>query len=211
MTSINSLWNSRNEAEWRDALQNYWGQVKPTHLDVEKEFDSLDTQSIKEMGPEQWYEFLLQKYFYWKYTAPNRYATTTAQLKKYKTIDNGLAELFSIKEKIFDFDKEDICLGLEISGSIRGLGPAGASGLLAVLFPAYFATVDQFVVESLSKINSLPEKDAINSMPSQGMRIKDAVILIEIMRRKAKALNQVFTTSFWTPRKIDQILWSVGR
>jgi hypothetical protein len=31
-----------------------------------------------------WYEFLANEYFRWKYTAANRYATTTKQLAKYK-------------------------------------------------------------------------------------------------------------------------------
>ena len=28
---------------------------------------------------------------------------------------------------------------------------------------------------------------------------------------KANELNQRFDTDFWTPRKIDMVLWSIGR
>jgi hypothetical protein len=44
---------------------------------------------------------------------------------------------------------------------IRGLGIAGASGLLSVLFPEYFGTVDQFVVMSLLCINGLKERKSL--------------------------------------------------
>ena len=53
------------------------------------------------------------KYFFWKYTAPNRYKTTTTQLKKYLDPVNNLDELYSIKEEIFSFNKNDILKGLK--------------------------------------------------------------------------------------------------
>ncbi len=178
---------------------------------MEKEFDPLDANVVKSMNPEEWYEFLLHKYFFWKYTAPNRYTTTTRQLMKYKTSSCGLDALFLIKGRIFDFDKDDIVSGLKIACSIKGLGTAGASGLLAVLFPAKFATVDQFAVKALSAIDSLPQKSLILSMNPEQLKIRDAVTLIEIMRNKAKELNTKFNTSFWNPRRVDMILWVVQR
>ena len=211
MTLINDLWNNGKEDDWHTALANYWKYVKPTHFAIEKEFDSLNTNFVKELNSEEWYEFLLKKYFFWKYTAPNRYATTSAHLKYYKTSPYRIEELLLIKKMIFDFDKENIVSGLMICLSIKGLGPAGASGLLAVLFPKHFATVDQFAVKALLGVNSLPEIKSIQSMNPDQLKIKDAVILIEIMKHKAKELNNKFLTSFWTPRKIDMILWSIHR
>jgi hypothetical protein len=211
MAYANTLWNSENEDVWFSALDEYWRYVKPSHLAVKKEFNPLNTDAVKLMNPEEWYEFLLHEYFYWKYTAPNRYATTTAQLKKYKTSSYGIDELFLIKKKIFDFDKDDIVSGLKIACSIKGLGTAGASGLLAVLFPAKFATVDQFAVKALSAVDNLPENQRISSMNPDQLKIKDAVILIEIMKNKAKEINNKFATSFWNPRRIDMILWVVQR
>jgi hypothetical protein len=206
--NINNLWYSDKEDDWLAALKDYWKYIKPSHLSIEQEFVSLNPDVVRKMNPEEWYEFLLKKYFFWKYTAPNRYATTTAQLKKHEKIPNGLSELFLIKENIFDFDKEDIAFGLKIANSIKGLGTAGASGLLAVLFPTHFGTVDQFVVKSLLEINSLPERSKILSMKPEQLNINDAFVLIEIMRQKAKGLNQKFNY-LWTPRKIDMILWSI--
>jgi hypothetical protein len=211
MTDINSLWNSEREHEWHSALANYWSYVKPTHLAVEKEFHTLDSDGINEMNSMEWYKFLLQKYFFWKYTAPNRYATTTAQLKKYANTPDGLDDLFLIKRKLFSFNKDDIVSGLRIAGSIHGLGTAGASGLLAVLFPRHFATVDQFAVKALVGIEGLPERMSILSMKPTQLTIRNAVVLVKIMKDKAEELDTKFATSFWTPRRIDMILWSAHR
>jgi hypothetical protein len=211
MANVRTLWDSEKEDLWFSTLDEYWRYVKPSHLSVEKEFDSLDANVVKSMNPEEWYDFLLHKYFFWKYTAPNRYTTTTRQLMKYKTSPCGLDALFLIKGSIFDFNKDDIVSGLKIACSIKGLGTAGASGLLAVLFPTKFATVDQFAVKALSAIDSLPQKSLILSMNPEQLKIKDAVTLIEIMRNKAGELNTKFNTSFWNPRRIDMILWVVHR
>jgi hypothetical protein len=83
------------------------------------------------MAADQWYAFLHDKYFKWKYTGCNRYATTTRHLEEYKAsgeLDRG----------------DDIRAGLQTAQEIRGLGMAGASGLLALMYPDFFGTVGQF-------------------------------------------------------------------
>ncbi len=211
LSTTNELWNSSKEKDWHHAVERYWTFVKPTHLAVEKEFMEINPQKIERMSARQWYEFLLTKYFFWKYTAPNRYKTTTIQLMRYLGPDDSLDNLFKIKEEIFRLNKEDIYSGLKTTGKIRGLGPPGASGLLAVLFPSHFATVDQFAVKALSEVNGLPEGSAISMMNPDQIKIKDGVVLINIMKEKAKRLNSEFNTSFWNPRKVDMVLWVSGR
>lgn len=211
MISANELWNSQDESEWGEALDFYWNFVKPTHLVIEKEFDDFDPSLIQMMSPEQWYDFLYNKYFFWKYTAPNRYKTTTTHLQKYVDGTDSLHNLNGIKEELFMFDKNDIAKGIRIVTRIRGLGVAGASGLLAVLFPKQFATVDQFVVKALRKIDGLPEHDELMDMNPESLTPKDGAVLIKIMREKAEGLNQSFSSSFWTPRRIDMILWGLDR
>lgn len=211
MLSTNELWKSNEEKEWLATLNKYWSFVKPTHLEVEKEFASIHSDKVKNMNSKQWYEFLLTKYFFWKYTAPNWYITTTTQLKKYLGPDDNLDNLFQIKEEMFRFNKDNIAIGLKTACKIRGLGAPGASGLLAVLFPSYFATVDQFVVKALLDVNGLPEKSAISAMNPNQIEIKDGVILIKIMKDRAKKLNEEFQTSFWSSRKVDMVLWVSAR
>jgi hypothetical protein len=51
-----------------------------------------------------------------------------------------------------------------IASQIRGLGTAGASGLLALMYPTHFGTVDQFVVKGLQQVDDLLEKAALGRM-----------------------------------------------
>jgi UDP-N-acetylmuramoylalanine--D-glutamate ligase len=205
--AISDLWNAGDERVWRDALSRYWSYIKPENLDIEKRMNRLDFEEIKRLDPGKWYGFLKDVYFPWKYTALNRLATTTKQLKKYEETNN-LGELFSIKENLFAFDPTDIRQGLKIAKSIKGLGWAGSSGLLALLFPKWFGTADQFVVKALREIESLPERRELYAMRPESLREGDAVLLIQVMRRKAADLNALFGTDEWTPRKIDMILWA---
>jgi hypothetical protein len=205
--AISDLWNAIDEGMWRDALSRYWSCIRPENLEVEKRMNRLDSEDIKRLSPLEWYDFLKDEYFPWKYTSPNRLATSTKQLEKYEETNN-LGELFSIKENLFAFNPTDIQQGLKIAKSIKGLGWAGASGLLALLFPKWFGTADQFVVKALSEIESLPEREKLDAMRPANLREGDAVLLIQVMRRKASDLNVLFGRDEWTPRKIDMILWA---
>jgi hypothetical protein len=92
------------------------------------------------MNAEEWYHFLEDEYFRWKYTAPNRYATTTRLLRLYVETD-ALGELDLIRQRLLTLDPEDIGAGLDAARAIRGLGTSGASGLLALMYPRSFGTV----------------------------------------------------------------------
>jgi hypothetical protein len=45
-------------------------------------------------------------------------------------------------------------------------------------------------------------------MNPDNLSLINGMVLINIMFRKAKENNEIFGTDFWTPRKIDMILWS---
>jgi len=211
---VNELWGSRNQQDWSNALDRYWDipSVK-TNLAIEKYMHSINPDGIKELEPSEWKAFL-EKYFRWKFTDPRFRQARLNDLDA-----NSLETLSAIKKRLFAFDPSDIQQGLEIAISkkgIKGLGPAGASGLLAVLFPKWFGTADTFVVKALCKIESLPERREVLAMVRRDskdkeyvqLNEKDAVLLIDLMRRKAIELNALFGTDEWTPRKIDMILWA---
>jgi energy-coupling factor transporter ATP-binding protein EcfA2 len=107
-------------------------------------------------------------------------------------------------------DKDNIEQCLALASSIRGLGIAGASGLLAVLFPAYFGIVDQLAVNALAKIPELPEGELIAGMSRVSLKLSGCATIIRIMRRKAAELNSALATTEWTPRKVDMVLWTCG-
>lgn len=207
---LTCLWNSNEENKWNEALCKYWELVRPKNFSLEEKMEQLNSDDIKKLTSEEFYNFLHDEYFVWKYTAKNRLATTRMHLKRYQT-ENRLADLDKIKKELFDFDLENTKKGLEIVSSIHGLGIAGASGLLSLLFPKKFGTVDQFVVKNLMKIEGIEKIDKLQSMNYDSLKLKDGVLLIEIMKEKAQNLNRVNDTNKWTPRNIDKVLWSYGR
>lgn len=208
--SVAELWRSSDSQAWKSALEGYWAFVQPRNVDLERSLSKLDIQRIHNLTPEGWYSFLQDEYFRWKYTAPNRYATTTIQLRKYLD-KNELEELDCIRQELLDLNVEDIRGGLMTAKKIRGLGTAGASGLLSLIYPDRFATVDQFVVKALVLVPDLPEASAIAAMNPENLSIRNGALLIDILTRKAQQNNQLFGTSEWTPRKIDMVLWTYGR
>jgi hypothetical protein len=203
---IAELWGCLDEGKWKAALDHYWDLVKPQNRALEEEMNTLSERVKSFSDIQDWYSFLLGKYFTWKYTAPNRLATTTKHFVRAYGADRG--ELNSIIRSLFAFDREDISEGLCRASGIKGLGTAGASGLLALLFPEHFATVDQFVVKALQGVSTIPGGDPVRRMKPEDLTGKDGVILIRIMRRKAEELNATFKSTFWTPRKIDMVLWA---
>lgn len=208
--NIADLWRSSESEAWERALERYWNFVQPRNIELERALDALDVNRLRSLTPQGWYNFLHDEYFRWKYTAPNRYATTTSQLRKYLG-DNQLSELDGLRQQLLNLDRNDIRRGITTAKRIRGLGTAGASGLLSLMYPEHFATVDQFVVKALRLITGLPEATALARMNPENLSISDGVLLIGILTRKAHENNQSFGTSAWTPRRIDIILWTYGR
>lgn len=204
--TIDALWHSSIHKEWVEIEQTkYWNHIKDSNLDIEHEFENLDSNSIAKMNVQEFYTFLYDKYFVWKYTAANRLATTRMHLQKHKC---NFAELEKIHCELFSFDKRDILSGLQIASQIKGLGTAGASGLLGVLFPEYFGSVDQFVVSALLSIHKLECSRQIEKINPQCIKLSEGVILIQLLREKAHQLNSKNLTNYWTPRKVDKVLWA---
>lgn len=209
-SSFEALWNCADETEWIKALNHYWDMLKTSQVELETYIDSINAEDIKVLSSDGFYDFLYNKYFVWKYTQKNRLASTRKHLRRY--VDNDeLMKLESIHKRLFALSKDNIFDCLSVANEIYGLGTAGASGLLSILFPQHFGTVDQFVVKRLREIKHPIYQYKLEKMNPESLNNKDGVILVSIMREKAEELNRNFDTNFWTPRKIDMVLWAFGR
>jgi hypothetical protein len=206
---IQATWCAGDERLWCEALVAYWSFLNPKLVLIEEDMAALHPGKVEVLDEEGWFEFLLEGYFRWKYTAPNRYATTTSSLKR-QVEEIGLGGLLEIRDDILERGACDARGGMEAAGKIGGLGPAGASGLLSLLFPERFGTVDQFVVKFLLMVDGLPEAEAVGAMKPEGLTLKDSLVLLEIMQRKAEELNEAFGSTSWTPRRIDKVMWTLG-
>ena len=202
------FWDSMDEKDWMLHEQQYENMLDDSNRLIEKELDDFSTYDIWEWSGEKFYDFLHDRYYVWKYTAKNRLETTRNKLK-----DASLSELSIILKLLKvvsleladmeEYNSDVIKIGLSIATMIPGLGIAGASGLLAILFPEYFGTVDQFVVNSLEEAGV--ETGVIYP---ESITLKEAVVLEKIMYDKASNLNKWNKNDHWTPRRIDKVLWA---
>ena len=205
--NISELWKSEAESDWLIALDHYWDYVDPSNMVLEKKLDNIDSNIISQMPLDDFYNFLIDEYFRWKFTDFRWLQQNKEHFAKY-VYEERLEELSQIQKQLFLFDLNDIKSGLEIACSINGLGIAGGSGLLSILFPGYFGTVDQYVIKALCSIEDLPEKSVLQNMKQTNISLSSGIILVKIMKNKASELNFRFKNSIWTPRAIDKILWS---
>ena len=211
--TINYLWNYGTEANWLDALSQYDVVIDARTAEaqlLEAYMDQLDSKNIKNLTDHEFYNFLHDQYFVWVFTQKNRLASTRKHLQRYVT-ENRLYELSAIHRKLFSMNHADIENCLSTAMEVRGLGIAGASGLLSVLFPHDFGGVNEYLVTLLRGVDDLPYSFELAKMNPALLTPKDGVILTKLFREKANELNRRFETDFWTPRKIDKVLWACGR
>ena len=138
--------------------------------------EKLSPSAIEEMSAAEWVEFLEERYFRWKYTAANRYATSTVAFRR-QLDREGVDRLNRIRTQILNPSSLHLGDRLRTVMEVKGLGPAGASGLLALLFPETFGTVDQFVVKALLQVEELAEREVLLAMNPESLSVSDAVLL----------------------------------
>jgi hypothetical protein len=203
---MSELWNSGEESEWDMALGCYWRCFKEGSQQqmLERKLAAPQADRARTMAPIESYEFLRSEYFPWKFTICGYLKQNVHHLESQYKEDQGRS-LHAIRSRILAAgDADNIHDALQAADDIGGLAPVGASGLIAVLFPCRFATVDQYVVKSL-RCAGVGDAAAIDPA---AIGHRDAVRIIEIQRRKAAELNEHFTKKEWTPRKIDMVLWA---
>ncbi|MGE5390896.1 MAG: hypothetical protein ACM3PE_07515 [Deltaproteobacteria bacterium] len=208
--NINDLWDSQDLHLWNEAKEEYWRRVEQDNqqqLEVEYKFKNINAHDVQSMPIDQFYSFIIDDYLKWKFGnlyLGNRQKTFSS----YYVEEKKLHLLQEIHNELFSFDLSNVEQGLAIATKLFGLRVIGASGLLAVLFPSHFGTVDRFIIQSLLHIDKLPEHNRVQSINSSDPTIADGVFLIELMKNKADELNQQFKANQWRPRDIDMILWA---
>ena len=68
-TNITKLWISNNQKDQLDAEDSYWRQVSDANIKLEKELEILESSVVSQMSSEEFYTFLHDTHFVWKYTA----------------------------------------------------------------------------------------------------------------------------------------------
>ncbi|MBX9791902.1 MAG: hypothetical protein K2Y37_23510 [Pirellulales bacterium] len=174
------LWRSRRQQDWDQALRAYWDTVPARSMEIERAMDNLSLSRISQMDESDWFLFLRDEYFYWKFMVRKR---NTNYLEK-----QSRAELFEIKRELLDMrfsddDRDGIRRAIRAADKVAGLDVKSATGLLAVMYPKWFGTVDRHVIDCLQTISELPEFDAIQEMSARkNVTVDDATLLVLVMR-----------------------------
>src|SRR5205807_1354371 len=106
--------------------------------------------------------------------------TTSGVLRREMANFDARQILLRIRDQLLRADPSDAQAAVELASRIPGLGTAGASGLLALMYPQSFGTVDQFVVKALRQIPEFGANPAFAKMNPQGLTSRDADFLIRI-------------------------------
>ena len=206
---IKSVWNSDEKIMWEKALENYQTAVKSNNTGVAEKLCAMSTDDFGAMSGQDFYRFLVGDYARWKYTDGRIRNHVQSAIEEFHQTHTD-HEIKRVLDGILAINPDDIYLHLANITRINGIGVAGASGILALILPQYFGTVDRFTVENLQKVydeNSFYGKK-LHNMDPQSLSIYDAMTVIQIYREKAEKLNRTLGDG-WTPRKIDMILWSI--
>ncbi len=205
--TIESLWKYGTESEWKKALFHYYDLIPEEIKELDKSIENLSVDEIKNLSVEEFFMFLHDEYFVWKYTDKRHLSVTRKNFVKYVSEDK-LSELSDIHKRLFELETDDVKKSFKTAGEIKGLSLSGASNLLSVLFPDKFGTVEKYTAKALLKVS---DREDVLAMNPESLKLKDAILLEEIIRDKAKELNEKFKSDFWTPRKIDMILWTMEK
>lgn len=219
--SSRKLWESQDEQVWKRCYEAYWNvrSVNDNHI-IEEELNILaqHRQVLFKAGAKSWYEFLFHKYIPWKLKSQGMsYESHRRQFaRRYYTC---LTELDSIKTAIAHAHKTNVLACLEIATTIDGFGIPSGSGLLAVLYPEHFGTIDQLILRAFREIPHVNQEYQLDSRTHSNneyfsgkktdrARLRLAEELIDLFIQRAAENNNLFGTSMWTPRKVEMALWT---
>lgn len=205
---ISALWNSKERTDWENALLSYQTAVNKGNVEIEQKLNNMTTDDFKKMSGQDFYRFLVDDYALWKYTDGRIRSRVQSAVEEYHQMC-GNSEFNKILDGIFLIAPDDIYLHLTNITRIKGIGVAGASGILSLVFPRYFGTVDRFAVENLQRVYSEDSfyGKKLHKIDPQNISTYDAAEVIRIYREKAEVLYEAF--GIWTPRMVDMVLWSV--
>jgi hypothetical protein len=210
--SVVELWNTRDAKIWdRHQGELYDTGGKPGRRDLERQLETPGLRArIARMNAADFYDFLRDEYFPSKITVKSQFIGALKGLAKH--VSEGSMERVErarlrLVNRVYDSKAEAIGMLMGEHGGIHGVTVAGASGLLALVYPEEFAPVDAVVTKALQQIVA-PEAARPNP---KDVSIAEAEMLIEVMRTKALELNRAFGVSEWTPRRVARVLSVAGR
>lgn len=212
-SSQGGTWHSRDLRPWIDGERRYWELVSGRAHEIviiEREFAQAQLPYVQKMNIADFHNFIV-KFIKWKFTRFR--AFKVENFEKYYENPNNMRSLNEIREEILNLDYDNLPLAIMVPSQIYGIKTAAAPGLLSILRPEKFGTVDQFLIEALREVPTIANQWWFPGVYErrEALLPMDGVRLVQVLRAKASALNDTFQTTEWTPRRVDMVLWARGR
>lgn len=216
MVTTSELWNSSEIEVWHEGLNSYWNIASvQCNLAIEIELDELykSRGSVLLWDADLWYEFFLDKYLPWKLSSQPTYSHFRENFVR--LYDENRERLREVMDRLSRLNRRNPEECIELLIGLDYIGIPMATGLLALLFPEDFGTLDRIILRNLKSIPDISSLFGLQNIDEQFLsrKTRRAVNLasnfIHLFRRKAEELNTLFETDAWTPRKIDMALWSI--
>ena len=83
--SFKFLWYHGSENDWKEALYSYDDILTGEQRVIENYISNVKSEEIEKLDILDFYYFLHDKYFVWKYTAKNRLVRNLKQFEQYMT------------------------------------------------------------------------------------------------------------------------------
>lgn len=208
MVSIQDVWTSEENSVWCAQIDAYWKYIEAQGKKaLEEEMANLNSQLISDSTDGAWRDFLANKYIPWKHSPGRFWRSMQKKFIARYAVQEQQTLLSTVKSRIFACNRGMTKELLDIVDEIYQFGIPSASGLLSLLFPSHFGTVDRFAIESLQRIEEFKGDIEIQRIKPKSISLNDAVHAISIMRVKALENNKLFGTDYWTARRIDMVLY----
>ncbi|PQB96902.1 hypothetical protein [Enterococcus faecium] len=78
--NINEIWQSEDEEIWKKALTEAMVETGRDNC-IETKLSRINIDYVSQLEVEDFYDFLYDSYFVWKYTAKNRLATSRSHFE----------------------------------------------------------------------------------------------------------------------------------
>ncbi len=202
--TVEELWPSSDQALWNRALEAYWRLVKSSHVGLERRMEGVKREEVAAFTPDQWFAFL-EDFYRWKFTQANVLARQLNRLRGQRD-RVGAAYLDGIRLRLLALDPADAARAIHVATRPAGLGIAGGTGLLSILYPEWFGTLDRFLVFALRRVE--PEVEEWEELVAEDLGGLAGVMLTNRLRAKAAELSARLGEP-WTPRMVDKVLWAV--
>ncbi len=202
--TLDELFKLKNENEWKKYEDVIYVKLAGEQDRFIEKRIKKELKSLKEMGVGKFFKVLEEEYCGWIKMLPinRRYMIEMydSEKRNFTDIYRDLVAFIYDEEFCEDYCFEYYKKGFAILEQINGVGEVAASGLLAIIHPKRFGIINSNVQEILNEM-----------FPGEFHGLEKSALMEEKLLEISKELNTLFGGNFWTPRKVDKVLWSVAK